>query len=43
MFFVGDHLTVAVLEPEEYLMMLIGSGMVGFQIKRKKATQTAAA
>jgi hypothetical protein len=27
---------IAIPEPEEYLMMLIGAGMVGFQVKRKK-------
>lgn len=29
----------AVPEPEEYLMMLMGAGMVGFQVKRKKASK----
>jgi hypothetical protein len=36
-------ITAAVPEPEEYLMMLLGGGMVGFQVKRKKAKQAAAA
>ena len=37
-------LTVAAVpEPEEYLMMLMGAGMVGFQLKRKKAKPVAAA
>ena len=35
--FALDNLTVtAVSEPEEYGMMLLGFGMVGYQIKRKK-------
>jgi hypothetical protein len=37
------EITAAVPEPEEYLMMLMGGGMVGFQVKRKKAKQAAAA
>jgi hypothetical protein len=38
------NLTVAAVpEPEEYLMMLMGAGMVGFQVKRKKAKQAVVA
>jgi hypothetical protein len=38
------NLTVAAVpEPEEYLMMLMGAGMVGFQVKRKQAKQPIAA
>ncbi len=37
-------LTVAAVpEPEEYLMMLMGAGMVGFKLKRKKAKPVATA
>ena len=36
-----DISVAAVPEPEEYLMMLLGAGMVGFQVKRKKAKQAA--
>jgi hypothetical protein len=36
-----NEVTPAVPEPEEWAMMLIGAGLVGFQVRRKQAKSAA--
>ncbi len=38
----GVSLTAPVPEPEEWAMMMVGAGLVGFQVKRKQAKATQA-